>query len=53
MLYRDVQPNPGPAEVYPCSVCGEPVLDNDKAVLCDLCNLWTHVACDPSLSDEL
>ena len=52
-LCGDVQPNPGPADVYPCSVCGEPVLDNDKAVFCDSCNLWTHVACDPSLSDEL
>ena len=32
MLCGDVQPNPGPADVYPCSVCGEPVLDDDKAV---------------------
>ena len=53
MLCGDVQPNPGLANVYPCSVCGDPVLDSDKAVLCDSCNLWTHVACDPSLSDGL
>lgn len=53
LMCGDVQPNPRPADAYPCSVCGEPVLDNDKAVFCDSSNLWAHVACDPSLSDEL
>ena len=53
MLCGDVQPNPGPVDVYPCSVCGEPVRDDDKAVFCESCNLCAHVTCDPSLSDEL
>ena len=53
MWCGDVQPNSVPADVYLYSVCGEPELDNDKAVFCESCNLWAHVACDPYLSDEL
>ena len=35
------------------SICNDPVLDTHKAVCCDMCNLWVHVDCDASLSDEL
>ena len=31
---------------FPCSVCGKPVKNNEKAVYCDLCNLWSHCKCN-------
>lgn len=54
-LSGDVQPNPGPntSGLELCSVCSEAVLDDHKAVCCDLCDSWVHVTCDPSLSDNL
>ena len=50
-----MQPNPGPdtSGLEHCSVCSEAVLNNHKAVCCDLCDTWVHVTCDPSLSDDL
>ena len=55
VLCGDVQPNPGPdtSGLELCSVCSEAVLDDHKAVCCDLCDSWVHVTCDPSLSDNL
>ena len=44
------QLNPGP-EVYPCTICGVNVLEDDKAICCDSCNCWVHVSCDPNVSD--
>ena len=54
-LSGNVQPNPGPdiSGLELCSVCSEAVLDDHKAVCCDLCDSWIHVSCDPSLSDDL
>ena len=31
---------------YPCGICGINVLDSDKAVCCDNCNLRIHNLCD-------
>ena len=31
---------------FPCSVCGKAVKNNEKAVFCDLCNLWSHCRCN-------
>ena len=54
-LSGDVQLNRGPniSGLELCSVCSEAVLDDHKAVCCDLCDSWVHVSCDPSLSDDL
>ena len=34
-------------------ICEIIVGDEDKAVLCDSCDKWAHVSCDPALSDSL
>ena len=54
-LSGDVQLNPGPdtSDLELCSVCGETVLDDHKAVYCNFYDSWVHVTCDPSLSDNL
>ena len=54
-LSGDIQPNPGPdtSGLELCSICSEAVLDDHKAVCCDLCESWVHVSCDPSLSGDL
>ena len=31
---------------FPCSICNKNVLSNQKAILCDSCNLWCHIKCD-------
>ena len=43
-LCGDVQRNPGPIK-FPCSICFKPVRSNQKAMLCDCCNLWCHCKC--------
>ena len=44
LLCGDVSPNLGPIR-YPCSVCKKPVKSNQKALLCDNCNEWSHAGC--------
>ena len=48
MLCEDVQPNPGPPDVFPCSVCGEPVLDDDILVFFfpSAIRLWNCLSTD-------
>ena len=31
---------------FPCSICNKNVLNNQKAIQCDSCNLWRHIKCD-------
>ena len=31
---------------FPCSVCNKNVLNNQKAIQCDSCNLWFHIKSD-------
>ena len=31
---------------YPCRICAKNVHDKDKAVQCDLCELWIHIKCN-------
>ena len=31
---------------FPCRICVKNVHDNDKAVQCDLCELWIHIKCN-------
>ena len=45
LLCGDVEQNPGPGVRYPCSLCYQPVRWNQKALLCDLCQQWTHCKC--------
>ena len=44
LLCGDVELNPG--DVIVCPRCNEQVVDSDRAMCCDLCNLWIHVSCD-------
>ena len=30
---------------FPCRICKKNVSDKDKAVQCDLCELWVHIKC--------
>ena len=41
----NIPTNPGPQTRYPCSICYQPVRCNQKAPLCDLCELWSHCKC--------
>ena len=31
---------------FPCKICAKIVHDKDKAVQCDLCELWIHIKCN-------
>ena len=31
---------------FPCRICAKNVSDKDKAVQCDLCELWVHIKCN-------
>jgi hypothetical protein len=48
----DVNINPGPrrgsarvAFKHPCSICYRSVAKTHRAVLCDSCDLWSHIKC--------
>ena len=36
---------------YPCSICKNSVMNNQKAIECDSCKLWAHIKCDGTSSD--
>ena len=44
VLAGDVETNPGPVK-HPCLVCEKSVAKTHRAVLCDLCEKWTHIKC--------
>ena len=31
---------------YPCSICTKKVQQRHKAILCDICDKWTHIKCN-------
>ena len=31
---------------FPCKICARNVYDKDKAIQCDLCELWIHIKCN-------
>ena len=31
---------------FPCKICAKNIQDKDKAVQCDLCELWIHIKCN-------
>lgn len=48
-LCGDIQTNPGPrqqsAPKYPCKECGKNVRNNQDAILCSECSIWSHAKC--------
>lgn len=44
LIAGDVESNPGPTK-YPCTSCCKPVKSNQKGILCDRCDMWTHARC--------
>ena len=45
MSAGDIELNPGPSVIYPCTLCNKAVRDADQAILCDRCDNWTHASC--------
>ena len=50
LLSGDVHQCPGPATRerqarFPCTCCGKGVRSNSRAISCDQCERWTHIAC--------
>ena len=46
VLSGQVELNPGPRAIkYPCNICAKSVRNNQPAVQCDDCFVWTHVRC--------
>ena len=43
----DIEMNPGPvnAPKYPCKVCEKNVRSNPDAILCTVCDNWSHAKC--------
>ena len=44
LLFRDVEGNPG-LVMFLCTWCCKAVNQNDRAILCDRCEKWSHAAC--------
>ena len=44
VLAGDVETNTGPVK-HPCLVCEKSVAKTHRALLCDLCEKWTHIKC--------
>ncbi len=44
ILSGDIHQNPGPTR-FPCTICERAVKTNQRAILCDTCNFWTHCKC--------
>ena len=44
----DFEPKKAPSRKlkFPCSICSNSVMKNQKAVQCDTCDLWAHTKCD-------
>lgn len=50
MLSGQIELNPGPNDlsdtsVYPCGICENPVIWNERAISCDRCNILHHANC--------
>lgn len=46
LISGDINPNPGPrTPQFPCGVCTKAVKDNQAALCCDGCNVWSHRKC--------
>jgi hypothetical protein len=51
ILSGDIAQNPGPTK-FPCGTCSKPVAKNHRAVLCEVCNYWSHIKCAGILPKE-
>ena len=52
LLSGDIELHPGPSAEHPCNVCTLKVEGSDKAVCCNICDQWVHVACDPGIKES-
>jgi len=52
LLSGNIELYPGLSILHPCSVCTLKVADNHKALCCDMCDQWVHVACDPGTDES-
>lgn len=52
----DIHPKPGPGNTrkpkFPCLICQKGVIKTSKAVSCDQCQQWTHIACTKTISTK-
>ena len=37
---------------FPCGICQKNVSNNQKAVFCTSCNLWIHIKCNGTTSED-
>ena len=51
LLAGDVERNPGPVK-FPCTMCSKPVKRNQRGIMCDSCDFWTHASCCDIGPDE-
>ena len=55
LLYGDIHSNPGPPK-HPCVTCAKTVISNQRRVVCDTCETWSHIKCvgiDRAASERL
>ena len=52
LLSGQIELNPGPVNPpthnsaqFPCGICKDEVTEDDRALLCDKCELWYHTNC--------
>ena len=45
LLSGNISLNPAPIK-HPCKVCQGPIAKNHKAILCDICGMWSHAKCE-------
>ena len=55
LLAGDIQMNPGPGNgsIFPCGLCGHPVICADQGVCCNECSVWHHKPCEDKGSREM
>ena len=44
ILAGDIESNQGPK--HQCGLCQKLVKRNDRAIQCDICDLWVHIRCE-------
>ena len=48
----NLPPEPTRNLKFPCSVCSNSVMSNQKSVQCDTCDLWAHTKCCGTSNEE-
>lgn len=44
LISGDISANPGPIK-FPCVECDRPVAKNQRGIMCDNCDMWSHAKC--------